>query len=295
MTKELNKKSSNWLRLFQFFGIWILANIASYLILVIPFYSETIGITMEEYERMGADDPLFTLLIYVSISVATLISFWFVKQKVEKESIDKFFKWNPRGFFTGSGLGFILILLCCLLMFAFNLVKPEYHSLKNLPFLILVFMLVAITEEIMFRGYILNNLTEKLSKNLAIILSSLIFSAFHFGNPHFGLIGFVNIFLSGALMAIVYLNSKDLWVPIGVHFTWNLTQAVLGFAVSGRNDTGVFTLNYLSTSHYLTGGEFGIEGSLIVTVLTLIAIASCKLIPTQILSYKPLGTDQRKQ
>ena len=73
-------------------------------------------------------------------------------------------------------------------------------------------------------------------------------------------------------MAIVYLNSKDLWVPIGVHFTWNLTQAVLGFAVSGRNDTGVFTLNYLSTSHYLTGGEFGIEGSLIVTVLTLIAI-----------------------
>ncbi|MBX2915332.1 MAG: CPBP family intramembrane metalloprotease [Cyclobacteriaceae bacterium] len=273
MANESNKKSSNWLRLFQFFGIWILANIATYLILVIPFYSETIGISMEEYERMGADDPLFTLLIEVSISVATLISFWFVKQKVEKESIDKFFKWNLRGFSIGSSLGFILILLCSLLMFVFNLVKPEYHSLNNLPFLILVFMLVAVTEEVMFRGYILNNLTEKLSKNLAIILSSLIFAAFHLGNPHFGLIGFINIFLSGILMAIVYLNSKDLWVPIGVHFTWNLTQAVLGFAVSGRNDTGVFKLNYLSRVDYLTGGIFGIEGSLLTTAISLTAIS----------------------
>ncbi|MBX2897285.1 MAG: CPBP family intramembrane metalloprotease [Cyclobacteriaceae bacterium] len=273
MTNESNKKSSNWLRLFQFFGIWILANIATYLILVIPFYSETIGISMEEYERMGADDPLFTLLIEVSISVATLISFWFIKQKIEKESIDKFFKWNPMGFSIGSGLGFILILLCSLLMFTFNLVKPEYHSLNNLPFLILVFMLVAVTEEVMFRGYILNNLTEKLSKNLAIILSSLIFAAFHLGNPHFGLIGFINIFLSGILMAIVYLNSKDLWAPIGVHFTWNLTQAVLGFAVSGRNDTGVFKLNYLSRVDYLTGGIFGIEGSLLTTAISLTAIS----------------------
>jgi len=269
---ELNNKSSNWLRLFQFFGIWILANITTYLILVIPFYSETIGISKEEYERMGVDDPIFSLLIYVSISVATLISFWFIKQKVEKESIDKFFKWNLRGFSIGSGLGFILILLSSLLMFVFNLVKPEYHSLNNLLFLIFIFMLVAVTEEVMFRGYILNNLTEKLSRNLAIIVSSLIFAALHLWNPHFGLIGFVNIFLSGVLMAIMYLNSKDLWAPIGLHFTWNLTQAVLGFAVSGRNDTGVFTLNYLSTSEYLTGGQFGIEGSLIITALTLITM-----------------------
>lgn len=269
---ESNYKSSNWLRLFQFFGIWILANIATYLILVIPFYSETIGISKQEYERKNADDPVFTLLTEFSILVGTLISFWFIKQKVEKESFNKFFKWNQKGFYKGSGLGFILILLCSLLMFAFNLLKPEYHSINNLPFLIFLFMLVAVTEEVIFRGYILNNLTEKLSKNLAIILSSLIFSAFHFGNPHFGLIGFVNIFLSGALMAIVYLNSQDLWVPIGLHFTWNLTQAVLGFAVSGRNDTGVFKLNYLSTSDYLTGSQFGIEGSLLITVLTLIAI-----------------------
>lgn len=257
--------SSNWWRLAQFILLWFLTNVIAYLILIIPFYP--IQLSRELHESKYAEDSVYDLLSYTSIFIGTLITFWYMKQKVEKISIRDLFKSNLMGFYRGSSIGIAIVLIAGLIPLAFNLISITYTSANNIPALILLFALVAITEEVFCRGYLLNNLLEKMPRNVAIIVSSLIFSLMHVWNPHFGLIGFINIFLSGVLMARIYLNTGDLWAPIGLHFTWNLTQAVLGFAVSGRKDLGLFRLDYLSSTDFLTGGKFGIEGSLILTVI----------------------------
>jgi len=208
----------------------------------------------------------------VAILVGTLSSIWYVKKKIEKSAFSNFYSLDFKGLFLGSTLGVILILLCAFFMVFSSIVSFSYLSLSNTPVLVMIFITVAISEEVIYRGYLLNKLIEKLPARSAIVISSLIFSLMHIGNSHFGLIGFINIFLSGILLAIIALKGHNLWAPIGLHFTWNLTQAVLGFAVSGRNDMGLLTLNRHSSVDFLSGGEFGIEGSILLTIIVTISI-----------------------
>jgi len=154
----------------------------------------------------------------------------------------------------------------------FGLISLSFTSLSPLPKLIIIFALVAVSEEVVFRGYILKNMLARYSKWFSILFSSLLFAALHVWNLHFGIIGFINIFLGGVLLAIAYLRSNDLSIPIGLHFSWNLVQAIFGFAVSGQQDTGVFSINYLDANELLTGGAFGLEGSIMLIPVILVAI-----------------------
>lgn len=270
-TKEI-KNTSNWRRLIKFFFVWILLNILSYSLIVLPIYPEAIQLSRENYEDKNIDDTFFSILIQFSILIGTLLSFWYMKEKVERIPIRNFIKLNLREFYNGIGLGVILIFASVVVMWLGNLVSLNYQSMANAPILILMFIMVAVTEEVICRGYLLNNLLEKMPSYSAILISSLLFSLMHLGNPHFGLIGFFNIFLSGVLMAILYLRSHNLGAPIGFHFSWNLVQALFGFAVSGRSDMGVVSINFLSKSDYLTGGKFGVEGSILLIPIVLVSI-----------------------
>jgi len=129
--------------------------------------------------------------------------------------------------------------------------------------------MVAISEEFFFRGFILTNFQRAMSLRSAVLLSSLVFALVHIWNSHFGWIGFVNIFLSGVLASILYLKSDNLSGPIGIHFSWNLLQNLLGFAVSGQKLDGLFFVEYQSDEIILTGGEFGLEGSLFLIPITI--------------------------
>lgn len=240
--------------------------------IILPFYPDTLQLSRERHLNRDTEDALLTVLIQLSILIGTLFSFWYTKQKIEKTSFGNLFKINFRGFFCGGAVGIILMLVYALIMITGNLISFSYLSINNIPELILVFIMVAISEEVIFRGYLLNKLQERVSVKMAVVISSLIFSLAHLGNPHFGTIGFINILLSGILMATLYLRSLNLWAPIGLHFTWNLTQAILGFAVSGHKDMGLLKLDHLSSHDYLTGGEFGIEGSILLTPIIVVSI-----------------------
>jgi len=266
----VNKSRSIWWQIFWFFILWFVFCIVSYAIVVLPFYPEAIQLSREKY------DDLFKIVINVSILIGTLSSMWYVKQKVEKTSFGNFYRLNLKSFLGGSILGIILILLCAFFMVLSSLVSFTYLSVNNVLVLILIFIVVAISEEVIFRGYLLNKLSERLSVQWAVIISSLMFSMMHIGNSHFGLIGFTNIFLSGMLLAMVALKDQNLWVSIGLHFTWNLTQAILGFAVSGHNEVGLLKLNHLTSLGYLSGGALGVEGSLLLTPIIFVAMLLVK-------------------
>lgn len=136
----------------------------------------------------------------------------------------------------------------------------------------LLFLLVSLSEELLCRGYILNNLLESGNKYKALIISSTIFAAFHLFNPNLSVFGITNVFLSGVLLGSAYIFTKNLWFPISLHFFWNFIQgSVLGYPVSGQPISSFSNIK-LNSKSILNGGDFGFEGSVLCSIFLVISI-----------------------
>ncbi len=134
------------------------------------------------------------------------------------------------------------------------------------------FFWVAIVEEFVFRGYLLQMITEHLNYTIAIILTSLGFAVIHLANDHFTWLSFCNLTLGGILMALLYLKYKSLYAPIGFHWLWNYFQGnILGFGVSGNDVLGFLQIS-VKEPDWLSGGKFGLEGSIFTCILLAIVI-----------------------
>ncbi|MHC5250694.1 lysostaphin resistance A-like protein [Enterococcus sp. LJL90] len=91
-------------------------------------------------------------------------------------------------------------------------------------------LLVGLTEELVFRGWILNFLLTKMNKFGALILSSSLFLLIHFPTwIHTGTLipnlvsgGFMQVFFLGILFGIAFIKSKNIFVPMLFHMVWNL-------------------------------------------------------------------------
>jgi len=154
------------------------------------------------------------------------------------------------------------------------------------------FVVIGIVEEVIARGYLLQNLAEGLNLPWAVLLSSIIFGLMHFANPHLGAIATLNLIVAGLFLATGYLVTRQLWLPIGLHFGWNFFQGtVFGFPVSG---TAGFRLIESTTSgpEWATGGDFGPEAGLTGLMAMLIGMALIGLWARwrkQIEAFRPSG------
>jgi membrane protease YdiL (CAAX protease family) len=134
------------------------------------------------------------------------------------------------------------------------------------------FVLVALNEELVARGYILQNLALATGLPLAAILSSLLFALAHLANPGASPVAVVGLFFAGALLAAGYLATSRLWMPIGLHLSWNFFQGpVFGFPVSGFAAPSLLAVEPVGPEA-LTGGRFGPEASLVGILAELIGI-----------------------
>lgn len=134
----------------------------------------------------------------------------------------------------------------------------------------------SVTQELLFRGYILQTIDARFNSTWAIAMSSVLFTAAHAGALIAGIIPTVNLLLAGVLLAIAYVVTRNLWLPIGLHFAWNFLQGpLLGLAVSGQEiHVDMAPLRtVLSGPPAISGGMFGFEGGLVGTVVTLAGIA----------------------
>lgn len=137
---------------------------------------------------------------------------------------------------------------------------------------LILMLLVAFTEELVFRGYILNNLMLSMNKWTALIFSAVLFALFHGSNPGLNFLALINIFLSGLLLGINYIFTKNLWYAIFLHFTWNFYQgSILGYKVSGLEIQSLLQQE-LTGNAFITGGDFGLEGSVIVGLLSILTV-----------------------
>ncbi len=133
-------------------------------------------------------------------------------------------------------------------------------------------MLIAFSEEWVFRGYILNNLLDSFdNKWIALSLSALLFASFHITNPGMNSLTFANLFLAGLLLGINYIHTRNLWFSMLFHLSWNFFQGpLLGFNVSGLHLPSLLQLETKGDA-LITGSDFGLEGSMLNTAISFIA------------------------
>jgi hypothetical protein len=178
---------------------------------------------------------------------------------------------------TGAMLGALLIAAGVLAIAAAGGVRLSAlppQGLRAALLLVLLFYAAAV-EELCFRGYPLQKLTQAVGAPLAVLLLSLLFAAGHLANPMSqGVLSwaFLNTFLIGALLALARIRTGSLWFSIGLHLGWNYFQGpVFGFAVSGYHRFDCFFLAAVPGGRQaLTGGAYGLEASATCTVLLLV-------------------------
>jgi uncharacterized protein len=217
------------------------------------------------------------LLSAMGLIPLTLIIYTFRKY-LDKRSISSMgfsLRNRTRDIVAGFFIAVILFIFGSFILVEINAIGITYTGFELSSFLLslVLFTIVAFNEEILMRGYILNNLMGSTNKYLALLISAVMFSLLHGMNASISLLALVNIMLAGIILGSTYIFTKNLWFPISLHLFWNFFQGpVLGYSVSGMKISSIFKVT-LTGSNTVNGGEFGFEGSLVCTVLLIIAIS----------------------
>lgn len=178
----------------------------------------------------------------------------------------------------GLALGGVMILSVASLERLFGL---AHFSLSSLPAsqtlragvaMIILLLIAATTEELAFRGYPFQRLVEAVGPVPAVAVFSILFGMMHLANPSATPISTFNTILVGVPLAVAYLRTRALWLPIGLHFSWNLMQGyVLGLPISGMDFPSSLLKAEVAGPLWLTGGAYGPEGSVIATGVIILA------------------------
>ena len=150
-------------------------------------------------------------------------------------------------------------------------------SLEPLLFILGLFpfwLLQGGTEEVATRGWLLTRIASRANLPLAIAISSSLFGFLHLGNAGVTFLSVLNIILDGFLAGLLFIYTDSIWLVVAQHGTWNYVQGnLLGFQVSGTGaDASIFSFTMGSGPDWLTGGEFGAEGSIITTLVLLVSL-----------------------
>ena len=128
-----------------------------------------------------------------------------------------------------------------------------------------LYVIVAWVEELLSRGYWLQNLSAGLNLFWGVLLSSLFFALAHLGNPNVSIMAVSGLVAGGVFLAYGYLRTLRLWLPIGLHIGWNFFEGtVLGFQVSGLSGMPRLIIQTVEGPEIITGGAFGPEAGLII-------------------------------
>ena len=148
------------------------------------------------------------------------------------------------------------------------------HFLRQSAELTALFALAAAVEELSFRGYAFQRLIDAVGAPTALVASSVLFGLGHLGNPSATLFSTLNTILAGLLLGLPYIRTRSMWMQIGLHWSWNLTMAILvSLPVSGITFAPSLLTARESGPAWLTGAHYGPEGGAVVTIVSIAAIA----------------------
>jgi uncharacterized protein len=211
----------------------------------------------------------------VVLATLTLIGYTLLYRAYEKRQITELSSQGiARNLLIGAVLGAVLQSLTIYVIYlnhGFTIVSVNPFGFV-LPALGMSFG-AAIMEEVLFRGIIFRITESSLGSYWALAISALIFGAAHLANPNSTLIAAMGIAIqAGLLLGAAYIYSRNLWLPIALHFAWDFTQSgIFGATMSGNAITKSWLTTKIQGPSFISGGSFGPEGSVQATVFCAIA------------------------
>jgi membrane protease YdiL (CAAX protease family) len=223
---------------------------------------------------------LGTLLLFTA-TCAVYLSRRFVDKKSFQSLGLRLERSSATDFVCGFFLSGLMVSIIYLTLASFGWINFQGLNWPDNPItgwlqLLLLFIGVGLTvgwwEELVFRGYILQNLIEGIGLGWAIGLSCLFYGLIHLLNPNANQLSTLVIAFIGYLRIFGWLRTKQLWLSMGMHAGWNFLQGpILGFSVSGR-ETYTLLKHTISGPNWITGGDFGLEGGLAAALMVVIGI-----------------------
>lgn len=203
------------------------------------------------------------------------------KIELNKIGLDK----NIKTFIKGIIIGILSLLLIIIPLLMIGAIK--FYGINNninwLFFALYLFgyLIQSFMEELICRGYLLHRLKERIPFVLAVTISVLFFSIGHFDKMFdngilIGIIGITNLFLISLLFALITLKNNNIYGATGFHFVWNFALFnIIGLNLSGLEITNSI-FNMEAVNKFLTGYSYGIESSIISTIVLIIVLLYAK-------------------
>ena len=160
---------------------------------------------------------------------------------------------------------------------AFESVNPSQQGVVAIGGVLLVlfgWIIQGGAEEVLIRGWVLPVIGARYKPWIGLLVSSLIFATLHGLNPNLSAIALINLALFGVFAGLYAMREGSMWGISALHSVWNWVQGnFFGFEVSGTQAEGGTLINLMETGEdWLTGGAFGPEGGLAVTIVLVISI-----------------------
>ncbi|MDN4524057.1 CPBP family intramembrane glutamic endopeptidase [Fictibacillus fluitans] len=183
-----------------------------------------------------------------------------------------------RNLLMGSLVAALFVGISVLLMVIAGNIEIQKNNVSGQILLsqIALFSLVAVGEELFFRGYLYGLYEKAYSPKFAVIMSSILFAAIHLINPDafsrppvFIALEMINIFMIALLFGISRYSSNSLWFPIFLHLFINVIQTtILGFVNGGKQMPSLLSLENTKNT-LINGSGYGFESSLAATIVLL--------------------------
>lgn len=244
--------------------------------------ANSIKIGTDEYykaiNKIELSDSSMILSLFATLS-ATLLTVFYCRciecRPVSSVGVRK--KGALKKYFSGILIGFVLMSVITgigYLCGALEASKISFNIDYKIFFLYLIgFLIQGMSEEFIFRGYLMNTIGSFKGIPCAIIVSSFAFSFAHLANPGVSVLAVINLILFGVFAAVLMIALDDIWCVCGIHSMWNFSQGnIYGISVSGTG-TGesLIKSDMKDGMAILNGGNFGIEGGIITSIVLISA------------------------
>jgi membrane protease YdiL (CAAX protease family) len=210
-------------------------------------------------------NPLLTLVFGLATAVLALLAYrWVVRKSEKRDPVEVAFAGAPmalgRGVLIGLGM-FAAVILNIALLGDYEV--KGWGSVGGAVALLGFMIAAAVTEEVLFRGVLFRIAEERFGTWISLVATGVLFGLSHFFNANATLWSSLAIAIeAGFMLAAVYAATRNLWVPIGVHFAWNYAQGgIFSTSVSGQDAPQGLLDGATSGPALVTGGEFGPEAS----------------------------------
>ncbi|MFD4676061.1 CPBP family intramembrane glutamic endopeptidase [Lentzea sp. NPDC058450] len=216
-------------------------------------------------QALGWNWPL-TLAGGVLAAVLALLAYgWIVRRTEQREPAEVDWKIAPGALGRGVLIGFLMFVLVIVnIAFLGGYEVRGFGSLTGALALFGFMAAAAVTEELMFRGLLFRLVERRFGTWISLTLSGVLFGFAHFFNPNATLWTSLAIAVeAGFMLAAAYAATRNLWVPIGIHFAWNFAQGgIFSTSVSGQDAPQGLLDGVTSGPAIVSGGAFGPEASI---------------------------------